>query len=47
MDEKTQEIIADLKSYLEYLKGMGIEALPVSEKLSERASALLCSFGHD
>ena len=39
MDEKTQEIIADLKSYLEYLKGMGIEALPVSEKLSERASA--------
>ena len=38
MDEKTHEIIADLKSYLEYLKGMGIEALPVSEKLSERGS---------
>ena len=39
MNEKTQEIIADLKSYLEYLKGMGIETLPVSEKLSERESA--------
>ncbi len=38
MNEKTQEIIADLKSYLEYLKGMGIEALPVSEKLSEKTS---------
>ena len=40
MDEKTQEILADLKSYLEYLKGMGIEALPVSDKLTERGSAL-------
>ena len=39
MDEKTQEIIADLKSYLEYLKGMGVEALPASEKFSERESA--------
>jgi uracil-DNA glycosylase family 4 len=39
MDEKTQEIIADLKSYLEYLKGMGVEALPVSEKFSETESA--------
>jgi DNA polymerase len=38
MDEKTQEVIADLKSYLEYLKGMGVEAVPVSEKLPERAS---------
>jgi DNA polymerase len=36
MDEKTQEIIADLKSYLEYLKGMGIESLPVSEKLLQK-----------
>jgi len=39
MGEKTQEIIADLKSYLEYLKGMGIESLPVSEKVSEGGSA--------
>ncbi len=31
MNQKVQEIIADLKSYLEYLKRMGIEALPVSE----------------
>jgi uracil-DNA glycosylase family 4 len=38
MNEKAQEIIADLKSYLEYLKGMGIEALPVSEKSSEGGS---------
>jgi DNA polymerase len=32
MDEKVQEIVADLKAYLEYLKGMGIEVLPVSEE---------------
>jgi DNA polymerase len=32
MDEKAQEIVADLKGYLEYLKGMGIEVLPVSEE---------------
>jgi len=43
MDEKVQEIIADLKSYLEYLKGMGIEVLPVSEKFSNSESA---SSGH-
>jgi uracil-DNA glycosylase len=30
MNPKVREIIADLKSYLEYLKGMGVEALPVS-----------------
>jgi len=38
MNEKTQEIIADLKSYLEYLKGMGVEALPVSNKASGEVS---------
>lgn len=30
MNPKVREIIADLKSYLEYLKEMGVEALPVS-----------------
>jgi len=39
MDERVQEIIADLKSYLEYLKGMGIEVLPVSETFSNSESA--------
>lgn len=34
MDQKIQEIIADLKSYLEYLKGMGIENLPFSERVT-------------
>lgn len=32
MDQKIQEVINDLKSHLEYLKGMGIEALPFFEK---------------
>ena len=32
MDQKFNEIVADLKSYLEYLKGMGIEDLPFSER---------------
>ena len=32
MDQKFNEIVADLKSYLEYLKGMGIENLPFSER---------------
>lgn len=32
MDQKAQEIVADLKAYLEYLKGMGIEALPIAEE---------------
>lgn len=32
MDQLITEIIADLKSYLEYLKGMGISGLPASEK---------------
>jgi uracil-DNA glycosylase family 4 len=31
MDENLNEIISDLKSYLEYLKGMGISSLPASE----------------
>jgi DNA polymerase len=31
MDQQIREIIFDLKSYLEYLKGMGITALPLSE----------------
>ena len=36
MDEKMFEVISDLKSYLEYLKGMGIHSLPASEiKLEE------------
>jgi DNA polymerase len=36
MDEKMGEVISDLKSYLEYLKGMGIQSLPASEmKLDE------------
>ncbi len=38
MDQKILEIITDLKSYLEYLKGMGIEALPVSGSNSEKIS---------
>jgi len=36
MNEKTGEVIGDLKSYLEYLKGMGIVSFPTSEiKLGE------------
>ena len=35
MDQKVQEIISGLKAYLECLKGMGILALPVSEKTAE------------
>jgi uracil-DNA glycosylase len=31
MDENMNEVISDLKSYLEYLKGMGIVSLPTSE----------------
>jgi uracil-DNA glycosylase len=34
---KVEEIISDLRSYLEYLKGIGIEALPVSENKSVEA----------
>ena len=32
MNEKVWEVVADLKSYLEYLKEMGIEAVPVAER---------------
>ena len=31
MDENINELISDLKSYLEYLKGMGIHSIPASE----------------
>lgn len=37
MDQKVREIVVDLKSYLEYLKEMGIMALPASETRSEEA----------
>ncbi len=30
MDSRIQEIVADLKSYLEYLRELGVEGLPVS-----------------
>ena len=37
MDSRIQEILADLKSYLEYLRELGVEGLPVSpETLSEK-----------
>jgi len=36
MDENMREVISDLKSYLQYLKGMGITSLPVSENISEK-----------
>jgi uracil-DNA glycosylase family 4 len=38
MDEKMGEMITDLKSYLEYLKGMGISSLPTSEGNSKKTS---------
>lgn len=39
MDRLVQEIIADLKSYLEYMRGMGITALPASESHTGRVSS--------
>jgi uracil-DNA glycosylase family 4 len=39
MDQQIREIIVDLKSYLEYLKGMGITALPTSESHTGRVSS--------
>src|SRR4030042_684458 len=36
MDQSMDEMINDLKSYLEYLKGMGIVSLPVSENIPEK-----------
>ena len=38
MDEKIGEVIRDLKSYLEYLKGIGIGFLPTLEADSEKAT---------
>jgi len=35
MNQKVQEIVTDLKAYLEYLKGMGIEALPTAEQVEK------------
>lgn len=37
MDENVNEMISDLKSYLGYLKEMGISFLPASKKYSEKA----------
>lgn len=37
MEEKISEIIDDLKSYLKYLKGMGIDSLFVSSGVSQEA----------
>jgi uracil-DNA glycosylase family 4 len=37
MGHKVEEIIADLKSYLRYLRDMGIEVLPASEGHSDMA----------
>jgi uracil-DNA glycosylase family 4 len=36
MDENIHELISDLKTYLEYLKGMGITSLPVTENVPEK-----------
>jgi len=36
MDENINELISDLKTYLEYLKGMGIVSLPSSEMKPEK-----------
>jgi len=36
MDQEINEMIGDLKSYLEYLKGMGIASLPASEIISNK-----------
>ncbi len=38
MDENINELISDLKTYLEYLKGMGIVSLPVSGNIPEKAT---------
>ena len=37
MDENINELISDLKIYLEYLKGMGIVSLPASEMKADEA----------
>jgi len=38
MDQRIQEIITDLKNYLEYLKGMGIDSLFVSGNAPQQVS---------
>jgi DNA polymerase len=38
MDQRIQEIITDLKTYLEYLKGMGIDSLFVPSEASQEVS---------
>ena len=38
MDEKVNEMIGNLKSYLEYLKGIGVGFLPISEGDPEEAT---------
>jgi uracil-DNA glycosylase len=44
MDQQIREIIADLKSFLEYVKGTGIESLPCSSKESRSGqSSVLAS----
>jgi len=40
MGENINEMISDLKSYLEYLKGMGINSLPVSETKADKPGQL-------
>ena len=37
MDENINELISDLRTYLEYLKGMGMATLAVTESTPERA----------
>lgn len=37
MDEKINELISDLKTYLEYMKGMGINSLPGAENIPGKA----------
>jgi DNA polymerase len=41
MDKQIQEIITNLKSYLESLKGMGIDSLPFPEEKKEQRSQSL------
>ncbi len=36
MDENINEMLSSLKTYLEYLKGIGIVSLPVSENIPEK-----------
>jgi uracil-DNA glycosylase family 4 len=38
MNDDIYELITDLKTYLEYLKGIGIASLPVSENIPEKAT---------